>query len=165
MAAQAGSTNQTLDDNKGILMAFEGIDGAGKTTQIRALAQWLREHGVKVALLREPTDGPIGKQIRALAGAGRDACPPEEEFRLFREDRRWNVETNILPALGRGEVVLLDRYYISSMAYQGALGWDPERIRRENEAFAPLPNRIYMLELPPAVAQERIRQSRGELPN
>jgi dTMP kinase len=146
-------------------VAFEGIDGAGKSVQIRLTEAWLTERGAKVRRLFEPTSGPIGSKIRELAGRGRDAISPEEEFRLFLDDRRWNVETNIRPALERGEVVLLDRYYISSIAYQGALGLDPERIRRENEAFAPIPDRVLLLELPPEQAETRIRAGRGDTPN
>jgi len=152
-------------DRSGWLIVFEGIDGAGKSVQIRDAARWLEEQGRAIRQLYEPTGGPIGSRIRQLAGKGRDALAPEEEFRLFLEDRRWNVETNILPALKRGEVVLLDRYYISSIAYQGALGLDPERIRRENEAFAPVPDRVYLLDLPPGQAEARIRAGRGDVPN
>jgi len=148
-----------------MIIAFEGIDGAGKTTQARALASWLAATGRAAVSLKEPTDGPIGRKIRALAQAGRESCPPEEEFRLFLEDRRWNVETNIRPALARGEIVILDRYYISSIAYQGALGLDPGRIRRENEAIAPRPARIYLLDLPAGRARERILSHRGDQPN
>ena len=79
-----------------------------------------------------------------------------EELELFHEDRREHVESLIDPALSRGEVVILDRYYFSTMAYQGARGFDPVEIRRENEAFAPVPDLLILLELPVKVAIERI---------
>jgi dTMP kinase len=150
---------------KGWLIVFEGIDGAGKSTQVEQTAAWLNEAGLPAVRYFEPTRGPIGRRIRELAAAGRDSFPPEEEFRLFLEDRRWNVETHLRPALDRGDIILLDRYYLSSIAYQGALGLDPERIRRENEKFAPLPDRVYLFEFPPARAHERIRALRGDEPN
>ncbi len=149
----------------GWLFVFEGIDGAGKSVQIRAAAEWLRLKGKKVCALFEPTAGPIGSKIRQLAGAGRETITPEEEFRLFLEDRRWNVDNNIRPALDRGDIILLDRYYLSSIAYQGALGLNPEMIRRENEAFAPIPDRVYLLDLPPGEAHARIRGGRGDKPD
>lgn len=152
-------------NRKGWLFVFEGIDGAGKSTQVEQAAAWLKEAGFPVVRHFEPTRGPIGSRIRELAAAGRDSFPPEEEFRLFLEDRRWNVETHLRPALDRGEIVLLDRYYLSSIAYQGALGLDPEHIRRENEKFAPLPDRVYLFEFPPDRAHERIRALRGDEPN
>lgn len=163
---ESGDSRPPRDPRRtGWLVVFEGIDGAGKSVQIRRAAQWLESRGKTVRHLFEPTSGPIGTKIRQLAGKGRDRISPEEEFRLFLDDRRWNVETNIQPALDRGEVVLLDRYYISSIAYQGALGLDPERIRHENETFAPVPDRVYLLELPPGQAESRIRAGRGETPN
>jgi dTMP kinase len=154
------------DPNRnGWLFIFEGIDGAGKSIQLEAAAEWLEAKNLPVRRLHEPTAGPVGTQIRELAGSGRDSVTPEEEYRLFVEDRRWNVDNHILPSLASGEIILMDRYYISTIAYQGALGLDPVRIRRENEAFAPVPDRVFLLDLPPAHAHQRIRESRGDEPN
>lgn len=150
---------------RGVLAAFEGLDGSGKTTQARRAVAALEERGREALFLREPTDGPIGQRIRQLMKAGREAVPPREEMELFLQDRRWNVETNIAPALERGAVVCLDRYYISSMAYQGALGLDSAEIRRLNEAFAPVPDLILYFSLPVSVSIQRIRASRSEGPN
>ncbi|MCX6641070.1 MAG: dTMP kinase [bacterium] len=144
----------------GRLLVFEGIDGAGKTTQLQFSAQWLRESGYQVTTLREPTDGPYGQKLRQSAISGR--LSPEDERDLFVLDRRWNVETNITPALARGDIVLLDRYYFSSIAYQGARGLDLEDIRRRNEAVAPAPDLVLIFDLVPEIAVLRIRQTRGE---
>jgi len=89
----------------------------------------------------------------------------ERERALFVADRREDVQQNIAPALARGEIVLLDRYYYSTMAYQGARGADPEAILRENEAFAPVPDLLVILELPVEEALERVRRGRSNGPD
>ncbi|MBI3003337.1 MAG: dTMP kinase [candidate division NC10 bacterium] len=150
---------------EGVLLAFEGIDGAGKTTQARRLEASLRETGYPVLYTREPTGGPTGRRIRALIAAGRGGLRPEEELDLFVRDRQEHVAAVIRPALERHEVVLLDRYYFSTMAYQGALGLDPEAIRRRDEAFAPRPHLTFVLDLPPGDGLDRIRGSRPAAPD
>ena len=105
-----------------MLIVFEGIDGTGKSTQVRLLAQALEERGLTVVTSREPTDGPFGQKLRLSMITGR--LSPEEELALFHEDRRDHVEHLILPALEAGKVVILDRYFFSTMAYQGARGFD-----------------------------------------
>ncbi len=151
------------DARRGYLVAFEGIDGGGKSTQVRLLAEWLEALGRRPLALKEPTTGPIGMRIRELARTGR--LDARTEFELFKQDRRQNVEKNILPGLREGRVVLLDRYYISTMAYQGALGMDPEFIREANEAFAPRPDLVVLVDLPVDVALGRIRGREAEGPN
>ena len=145
----------------GRLIAFEGIDGAGKTTQARRAVEALKTKGYDAVLLREPTDGPHGRRLREIMVSGRDQVDPMEEFRLFCEDRREDVERNIRPALERGAIVCMDRYYISSIAYQGALGLDPVFIRRENERFAPVPDLILYFRLPLQQGLGRIHASRA----
>jgi dTMP kinase len=90
---------------------------------------------------------------------------PGEELDLFIKDRRDHVESLIQPALKRGEVVILDRYYFSTIAYQGARGHDPEALRALNESFAPAPDLLIVLDLHPAQSLERIRGGRGESPD
>jgi len=148
-----------------MLIVFEGIDGAGKSTQARLALETLERRGVPAVLLREPTDGQYGARLRGLAGQGRDSVSPQEECELFRLDRMEDVTRNIAPAFASGKVVLLDRYYFSTMAYQGALGLDPERIRQDNEAFAPVPNLALYYDMAPERAAERIRNGRGEALN
>ncbi|MDF1578131.1 MAG: dTMP kinase [Desulfurivibrionaceae bacterium] len=146
---------------RGILIAFEGIDGTGKSTQIALLADYLAAKGYRVAATREPTDGPYGRKIRSLF-TKRCHLTAEEELALFMADRREHVRELILPALAEGKVVLTDRYYLSTAAYQGALGHDPARIIVENEKFAPLPDLVILLELTPAESVHRIKNLRGE---
>ena len=123
--------------SQGLFIVIEGIDGTGKSTQSKRLAEWFRSRGREVVLSREPTDGPWGKKLRESATTGRLSA--EEELECFLNDRREHVEMSIKPALAEGKVVILDRYYFSTMAYQGARGFDPVEIRRRNEAFGRSP--------------------------
>ncbi len=145
----------------GFLIAFEGVDGSGKTTQARRVTNLLDASGYDAVYLREPSDGPLGQRIRSIMVAGRDKVTPEEEFRLFLDDRADDVKTNINPALRRGAVVCIDRYYISSMAYQGALGLDPQLIRDENEMIAPVPDLVLYFRLDVEAAGARITAARS----
>lgn len=146
--------------SRGRLIAFEGLDGVGKTTQARLLARHLTRLNLPVVLTREPTDGYFGQQIRRVISQGRQGLTPEAELELFVADRREHVREVIQPGLAAGKVVITDRYYFSSMAYQGALGLDPDDIQRRHAAFAPQPDLIILLELPlPEIA--RRLQERG----
>ncbi|MFP6880422.1 MAG: dTMP kinase [Roseibacillus sp.] len=144
----------------GSLIVLEGIDGTGKSTQAKLLAAALREQGHRVTLSREPTDGPFGCRLRESATTGR--LSPEEELQLFHQDRREHVKTLIEPALQGGEIVILDRYYFSSMAYQGVRGFDPLEIRRVSEEFAPPPDLLLLLDLSLDTALARIGVRNGE---
>lgn len=106
---------------RGKLIAFEGIDGTGKSTQIKMLADRLTAEGLSVLSTREPTDGTFGKKIRELF-VSREKVSPDEELALFMDDRREHVTSVIEPALAKGMIVLTDRYYFSTAAYQGAEG-------------------------------------------
>jgi dTMP kinase len=150
---------------RGLLVALEGIDGTGKSTQARRLAGLLAEQGYAVTLLREPTMSPWGRRIREAAAAGDGVLAPVQQLDLFLLDRRYDVAAHIRPALAAHQLVLMDRYYFSTIAYQGALGIDPEDIRRLNEAFAPTPDLVLLLLIPPAQALARIHQARGQADN
>jgi dTMP kinase len=115
-----------------------------------------------VVLGREPTDGPWGRKLRESAATGR--LSPEDELMYFLKDRRQHVEEKIQPALNDGKVVILDRYYFSTMAYQGARGFDPVEIRRMNEDFAPVPHLLLILDLDVDTAHSRIGH-RGDSTN
>jgi dTMP kinase len=146
----------------GFLLVIEGIDGAGKSTLQRRLADWCRSQGRTVTTSREPTDGPHGRALRESARSGR--LPVEAELDLFLKDRHEHVANLIRPALERGEVVILDRYYFSTAAYQGARGIDPQTIVTANEAFAPVPDLLLLLDLDPATGHHRIG-ARGGAPD
>lgn len=146
----------------GLLLVLEGIDGAGKSTQIRRLQLLCEALGLEAVCSREPTYGPYGRQLRESAAQARLA--PEEEHRLLLLDRADHVQSLIRPALQRGAVVILDRYYYSSIAYQGAAGLDPAQIQRDNEAIAPPADLLLILDLDPALGLARIN-ARGDRPN
>jgi dTMP kinase len=150
----------THDGRRGWLFVFEGIDGSGKTTQLRRAAETVRTRGLRVVELVEPTNGPYGRQIRAASRAGGRRPPASEEAELFILDRMEDVQQNIAPALQRGDVVLLDRYYFSTIAYQGARGLDPDDIRRRNESFAPHPDLVLYFDVPLDEAMRRIESQR-----
>lgn len=145
----------------GFLVALEGVDGSGKSTQARLLEEALQRRGLPVTLTREPSAGPTGKQLRCYLEGPTRHLSPAEELALFVADRREHVDQVIKPALLAGRVVITDRYYYSSVAYQGALGLDPGRILAENEAFAPRPHLVFILALPLELAVARLHQSAG----
>jgi dTMP kinase len=146
-------------DRRGLLLAMEGIDGAGKTTQVRALASLLGAAGVPFVTTKEPTGGPWGRKIRESARSGRLSLA--DELDAFLRDRREHVAEVLAPALAEGKVVLVDRYYFSTVAYQGARGMDPADLLARN-AFAPAPDILVVLDVPPAVGLARVR-ARGDV--
>jgi len=145
-----------MRSRKGILIVIEGIDGAGKSTQARLLLKRLATEGCPAVYFREPTAGRWGRKIKKLARRS-GAVSPEEELELFLKDRQENVRKNLKPALARGKIVILDRYYFSTIAYQGAKGISPARIKKLNERFAIKPGLVFILDIDPGKGLERIR--------
>jgi dTMP kinase len=106
---------------KGIFIAFEGGEGSGKSTQSKLLKEWLEEEGEEVLLSREPGGTEMGKDLRRiLLDHSTGDISPRAEALLYAADRAHHVFSKIRPALDRGEVVITDRYFDSSIAYQGA---------------------------------------------
>lgn len=146
---------------RGVLIALEGIDGTGKSTQAKRLAARIEAAGWPLVSTREPTGGEWGQRIRRMARRGRGEVAPEDELDWFLRDRMEDVERVIRPALRARKVVVADRYYFSTMAYQGALGLDPTRIREMNEALFPRPDLVLLLEADPSVGLGRIARDHG----
>ncbi len=146
----------------GFLIAVEGVDGAGKTTVSALLAQYCGERGIACTLSKEPTGLLAGRRLRESAKTGR--LSPTDELALFLEDRAAHVHRSIRPSLDYGAIVILDRYYWSTAAYQGARGIDPGKIIAANENIAPAPDLVILLDVPPASGLDRVR-ARGDVPN
>jgi len=145
----------------GRLIVFEGVEGAGKTTQLERLALRLGRHGAQARTLREPGGTPVGDEIRALLLRPGAQIPPRTEALLFMASRAALVGEQVRPALERGEVVLLDRFFLSTYAYQvGGRGLPENEVRGAN-AFATgglVPDVTVLLTLPVAVGLSRAAQ-------
>ena len=163
MKAQNPDLKAPIIVDGGIFIVIEGIDGTGKSTQLHLLAEKLKQMGYAVVATREPTDGMYGKKIRELF-VNRQAVSHDEELKLFVADREQHVREVIAPALADGCVVVCDRYYLSTVAYQGANGIDPEIIMEKNKEF-PVPDLAIILELDPVQGIQRIQNLRNESPN
>jgi dTMP kinase len=147
----------------GMLIVIEGIDGAGKTTQVEALQRAFLTAGEVPVVSKEPTDGPWGLKIKQSATSGR--MPLDEELQAFIQDRTEHVRTLILPALSEGRIVILDRYFYSTIAYQGSRGADFLKIESEMKARFPIPDVVFVLDIDPTISIHRIHHSRRDTPN
>ena len=104
----------------GLFVTFEGGDASGKTTQIGLLADWLKAQGRTVLVTREPGGSDLGNELRDIVLHRRGFIAPRAEALIYAADRAHHIHEVVRPALKRGEVVLQDRYFDSSVAYQGA---------------------------------------------
>ena len=146
--------------NGGRLIVLEGLDGTGKSTQLPRLAKRLAASGREVVTTREPYDCAPGRKIRELAQRHAPVAA-EEELALFLAQRRLHVRERSAPALVRGAVVLSDRYFLSTVAYQGARGLDPARLLAASEAEFPVPDLVLLLVLPAAEGLARVAARAG----
>jgi dTMP kinase len=113
----------------GTFITFEGIDGSGKSTQLRMLAGYLREAGCEVVLTREPGGTPVGNRLRAALLDAHEEVDPLTELLVFAADRAQHVRRVLRPAIAAGQVIISDRYADATVAYQGAgRGFSPELI-------------------------------------
>lgn len=141
---------------RGKLIVFEGIDGSGKSTQVAMLASSLREKfGIDVVTGFEPTNGVYGAAVRAAAGKNESLGVNEIPYLLL--DRAEHAACINKVSEG-GKWYLLDRYYLSMMAYQGAGGCDVEAIRSINELIAPIPDIAFLMDISVTEAMRRIKQ-------
>jgi dTMP kinase len=145
---------------RGSLIVFEGVDGSGKSTQLALLAAAIRASGLEVVETGEPYDCEWGRKIRAMARTP-EGVAPELELEWFLEQRRAHVRELLGPELAAGRILLSDRYYLSTVAYQGARGLDAERLLAESEAEFPIPDLVLLLELDPGKGLARVATRGG----
>jgi dTMP kinase len=113
----------------GTFITFEGIDGSGKSTQLRLLANFLKSNGCEVLLTREPGGTPVGNRLRSALLDAQEEVDPLTELLVFAADRAQHVRRVLRPAVEAGEVIFSDRYADATVAYQGAgRGFSPELI-------------------------------------
>jgi dTMP kinase len=158
---------------RGVLIVFEGPEGAGKSTQLRLLADWLGQRGHDVVAVREPGGTVVGDEIRRIVLDPASDIVPRAEALLFMASRAQLVEREIRPALEGGSIVLVDRFFLSTYAYQGdgrGLAEDDLRAANRMATSGLVPDRTLLLTLPieeglaRAVQRgERDRMERAEL--
>ncbi|MGI5197097.1 dTMP kinase [Streptomyces sp. CA-288835] len=166
-ALRGGDEPATAPAANGFFIALEGGDGAGKSTQAEALAEWIRSKGHEVVLTREPGATPVGKRLRSiLLDVSSAGLSHRAEALLYAADRAEHVDTVVRPALERGAVVISDRYTDSSVAYQGA-GRDlsPTEIARISRwaTNGLVPHLTVLLDVSPETARERFTEAPDRL--
>jgi dTMP kinase len=163
----AGAFGSDQSPQRGLLLAFEGGEGAGKSTQARLLAIWLRENGYDVLATHEPGATKVGMRLRALLlDTAHTGLSPWSEVMMYAADRAEHVASVIEPALARGTIVVTDRYVDSTLAYQGGGRQLPlNAIRRVNELATGglVPDLTFLLDLPPAEGLGRRARSADRL--
>ncbi len=152
------------EDYPGLFVVIEGIDGTGKSTLAARLYSELKKQGLNCLLTFEPTKGEWGKIIRQSFTA-KSRMDPQKEVELFLKDRKEHLDKTVIPALKDGRIVICDRYFYSTCAYQGARGLDFEKILKMNKEFAIEPDLCILLCLDPNEAIKRITKSRGDKAN
>jgi len=144
---------------EGVFIVFEGIDGSGKSTHIKKLANELRNIGYYVIETAEPSKDEIGSFIRRYAKRNDGRLPVEVEALLFAADRRMHLKNVIEPALRNGHIVISDRYLHSTLAYQGALGLELDWIRELNR-FAMKADLTILLDILPEFSLQRMKRKK-----
>ncbi|WP_432069346.1 dTMP kinase [Streptomyces sp. AA1529] len=167
VAAFGGGRPRQTPAGSGFFLVLEGGDGAGKTTQVDALADWIRAKGHEVVVTKEPGSTPVGKRLRSiLLDISSAGLSHRAEALLYAADRAEHVDTVVRPALERGAVVISDRYVDSSVAYQGA-GRDlsPAEIARINRWATDglVPHLTVLLDVAPETARERFTEAPDRL--
>jgi dTMP kinase len=145
---------------KGSFICVEGLDGCGKTTQTKVLVRRLRRGGFDAIYTVEPSRGRIGRFVRKYFLQSKKRGSGIVEALLFAADRFEHVETEIIPALNEGKVVVSDRYVYSSLAYQGATGLSLDWIRRLNE-HAMRPDLSIFVDVDPATVIKRLKAKKS----
>jgi len=145
--------------SKNLFIVFEGIDGSGKGEMIKKTADYLFNKHLNVLVTREPSESRYGKEIRKILAEHEDPHSDAEKcFELYVNDRKEHLKNEIEPFLEKG-IVISDRYYYSTIAYQSIQGIESERTMLANMGFR-TPDLVLILDLPASVALERIKKVR-----
>jgi len=144
---------------QGLFIVFEGIDGSGKDTHIKLLSEELRQQGHSVLETAEPSGNEVGALLRRYQRKSGKRLPAETEALLYTADRYEHVRNIVEPALKKGQIVLSNRYFYSTLAYQGAMGVDLDWIREMNR-FAPKPDAAILLDILPEFSLRRLKRRR-----
>jgi dTMP kinase len=144
-----------------MFFSFDGLDGVGKSTQMRLFCQWLEEQGREVIICRDPGSTPLGERVRSLLLDSDDATPigVRSEMLLYMAARAQLVDEVIRPALAAGKDVASDRFLLANIVYQGyAGGMDVEAIRRVGAVAVDgvLPDCMFVLDMDPVAALARV---------
>lgn len=151
---------------KGIFITFEGIEGCGKSTQARLLVEYLQKRGMEVLSTREPGGPKISEEIREilLSNANREMLP-QTEVLLYMASRSQHTGEWIIPALNEGKIVISDRYYDSTAAYQGAARKIERKVIDTLTTFATFglkPDMTFLIDLPAEIGLSRIEQKNAD---
>lgn len=153
-----------------VFFSFDGIDGGGKSTQLKLFCQWLAEQGREPVVCRDPGSTPAGEEIRKLLLAADDAIPiaPRSEMLLYMAARAQLVDEIIRPALEAGRVVVSDRYLLANVVYQGyggGLAIDAIRQVGQVAIDGVTPDCTFLLDIDPAVALARMGRALDRIEN
>ena len=151
-------------ERRGLFICVEGLDGCGKTTQAKILVKKLQKIGYNAVYTAEPSRGKIGRFIKRYCLHGGKRVSSIVEALLFAADRYEHVETEIIPALKDGKIVVSDRYMYSSLAYQGAVGLSLDWIRKINE-HAVTPNLAIFIDVEPDTVIKRLKPKKSVMEN
>ena len=148
---------------RGLFITFEGGDGSGKSTQSALLVDWLEREGRTVVTTREPGGTEIGDELREIVLHSRGHIAPRAEALIYAADRAHHIATKVRPAIERGDTVVQDRYFDSSIAYQGVgRGLGAEEVRNISlwATEGLLPNVTVLLDLDAGLGRDRLDSSR-----
>ena len=140
---------------RGKFLVIEGIDGCGKSTQVKMLTEWLGKNNIPFFLTKEPSEKGFRKIIKELVSDKTKIDDPALDALLFTADRKLHIDTEIKPALEEGKIVISDRYYHSTFAYQQTQGLELEWLREINR-FALKPFLTIIFDVPAEISVERL---------
>ncbi len=153
-------------NKKGLFITFEGADGSGKTSQLKLVADYLKEQNYNIVATRDPGGTPLGGKIREILLNYEGKVASYCELFLYLADRAQHIEEKIMPALGENKIVLCDRYVDSTLAYQGyARGLDKDEILKLNNIVAQslMPDLTIVFDVDTEVAEKRVGDEKDRL--